>query len=142
MGSMTNRMLTTVLPQQVPCRARMQDFRTDIERRNELKTKRQLLTYYSPSFYFITHTLSVPVTLCFVFTITFVYAALNANLRVSLLVKTEGWTDITSWRAVGVINGLYKADAGISKTGQFLPSQEGVCLAMPFVVLCMLDIDA
>ena len=63
--------------------------------------------------------------LCFVLTITLIYAGFNADLRATLVVKTEGWTDLTAWRAVGVTHDLYKADAGISNNGQFLPSQEG-----------------
>ena len=68
-----------------------------------------------------------PAPLLSTFTITFICAGFNVDIRASFAVKEEGWTDITRWRAVGVAHGLHKADAGIiSNSGRFLSSQEGV----------------
>ena len=59
-------------------------------------------------------------------TLIVLLAGFNADLGVSLLVKTEGWTDITDWRVAGVSGSLYNANAEIDNDGRFLPSRKGV----------------
>ena len=54
------------------------------------------------------------------------YTGFNARLQASLVVKSDGWTDITGWQSVGATNSLFKADGGINSQGRFYPSQQGV----------------
>ena len=54
-----------------------------------------------------------------------IYAGFNARLRSSLVVKSDGWTDITGWRPAGATNVLSEADGGLYNKGRFYPFQQG-----------------
>ena len=75
----------------------------------------------------ITRTFNARLELAFTFFIISLITGFNADLQAALVVNTEGWVDITGWRTVGIINGLYQTRATINKNnGRFLPSEAGM----------------
>ena len=52
-------------------------------------------------------------------------SGLNARLGSSIVVKSDGWTDITGWRSVEATIDLSEADGGIDSKGRFYPAQQG-----------------
>ena len=61
--------------------------------------------------------------------ITRLQLGFNADLQATLVVKTEGWVDVTGWRTVGIIDGLYQTRGKMNKNnGRFLPPEGGMCV--------------